>query len=194
MNVSHQDEMVVDEFYDLITEAERPVMHAAIRVRNQDQAKLWEWQLAGTYIIANCERTVAIACDGLRLARFTAPPASGILDSQMCGFLPHHYNSSCENDTFYDLFDQILAAWSIVKNCAIYERSYLTSLCTSDQLNGITATILGLTLNAKHILDFCYAAGEDFITCQVVTNQSAKAAVRLKLIAGQLEELFIPII
>lgn len=52
-------EMIVDEFYDLITKAEQPVKHAAIRP--QGRTHEWQWQLAGTYTIANSRQTVAMA-------------------------------------------------------------------------------------------------------------------------------------
>lgn len=194
MKNDNQDELIVDRFYDLITEAEQPVKHAAHFVLGQDQTSRWEWQLAGTYIIINECNTVAMACDGLRLARFTAPTALGGQDDQMRGFLPHHYKRSCENDTYYDLFTEILTTFCVVKDATMYNRKNLICLCMSDQLDGITTTILGLTMNVKHVLDFCYAAQKDFITCQVVTNQSQIDTKRLKLIAGQLEELLVPII
>lgn len=190
----HQDEMMVDQFYDLITAAERPVMHSAHFVPNQDNTLPWEWELAGTYIIANSCSTVAMACDGLRLARFTAPTGPLAIDNQMRGFLPNHYKRSYENDTFYDLFDQILAVWSIVRNCAIYEREHLISLCQSEKGNSITMIMLDLTVIIAHILSFCNATKENLITCLVVVNQSPTPTARLKLMAGQLEELFIPIV
>lgn len=184
-------EMIVDEFYDLITKAEQPVKHAAIRP--QGRTHEWQWQLAGTYTIANSRQTVAMATNGLRLARFTTSPPPGINNSEMKGFLPYHYKKSRENKSFYDLFDQILTEWSVVVNDTFYFREDLINLCKAETPNGVAITILGLTVPITYILDFCNATQENIISCLIVTNASGTSDARLKLIAGQLEEILIPI-
>lgn len=177
---------------DPITKASLQVKHAIKWPPNQGYPRRWEWELAGTYVIANPSNTIAMAADGLRLARFTAPSPPRI--GQIRKFLPINYQRNYENKTFYDVFSQILAAWSVVKGTVIISTQDLISHCISNDRNGLIATQFGLTVNTKHIFDFCYATKEDLITCQAVANQSPPVTVRLKLTAGQLEELFIPII
>ncbi len=184
------NEIIVSDFCEAMAKLERPVKHAAHQVKNPSNTQVWEWQLAGTYIIADSHKTIALACDGLRLARFTAGPISGAPKRY---FLPHCHRRSSENEVYYSQFHQIWAAWNIVQNGVIYSKKDLIGICKYLESKGVTLKIFELDVSIKHILDFCHATQGELITCLEVVSQSGVAQTRLKLVAGPLEELVVPI-